>query len=88
MHFEVNYLTKRRERLEREEDKAIQMAQEGTYSRMVDKFLSTFNDNLKKLLGSLAQGMRYEQHISNLATRLDYNMFYQLNLMQEKDLMF
>ena len=87
MRFQVNYLKRRKERLERMEDKAISMAKESGYLRMVEKFVGNFNQSLKKLLTSLNQGMRYEQHISNLATRLDYNCYYQFNLMPENDLM-
>lgn len=43
---------------------------------MVKKFQKGFDDNMRELLQILTKEKRYETHIANLATRLDYNGYY------------
>ena len=49
---------------------------ENNYSARVNRFQKTFEDLMKELLHILTKGKRYETHIANLATRLDYNGYY------------
>ena len=39
---------------------------------------------MKELLKILTQSKRFETHIANLATRLDYNGYYAVHLMGEE----
>lgn len=52
---------------------------------MVEKFSKSFDDNMKELLIVLTQGKRYETHIANLATRLDFNGYYS-NIFRDFDI--
>lgn len=49
---------------------------ETQYAQLVGKFEKTFDDGMRDLLQVLTHGKRYETHIANLATRLDYNGYY------------
>jgi len=49
---------------------------DSNYQRTVEKFQLTFNNHMRELLQILTQSKRYETHIANLATRLDYNGYY------------
>ena len=53
--------------------------------RMVEKFSKSFDDNMRELLIVLTQGKRYEMHIANLATRLDFNGYYS-NIFRDIDI--
>lgn len=50
--------------------------QENNYSKMVERFQKTFDEGMRELLQILTSEKRYETHIANLATRLDYNGYY------------
>lgn len=50
---------------------------------MVERFKNTFDNHMAELLKVLTQSKRYETHIANLATRLDYNGFYSMTLLNE-----
>jgi hypothetical protein len=51
---------------------------------MVERFKKTFDNHMQELLKVLTQSKRYETHIANLAVRLDYNYFYNLNVLNEQ----
>ncbi len=69
-------MKRRRERLESKSNLYKNAFLENNYHQVVKKFQTTFDDIMRELLQVLTQGKRYETHIANLATRLDYNGFY------------
>jgi gamma-tubulin complex component 2 len=83
-NFDANYLRRRQERLNKKAEHVKTAIMEQGYQRMVDKFQSTFDNHIKELIQVLTQSRRYETHIANLATRLDYNGYYMEKLAQEQ----
>ena len=69
-------MKRRRERLENKGKIYKNAFLENNYHTVVKKFQTTFDDIMRELLQVMTQGKRYETHIANLATRLDYNGFY------------
>jgi putative methionine-R-sulfoxide reductase with GAF domain len=82
-NFEYDRLKKRRARFEKEGDNIKRAIQDQKYNDMVAKFQDKFDKLMKALLEILTQSKRYETHIANLATRLDYNGFYSMNLLND-----
>ena len=69
-------LQRRKERVDKQSAVLRRSFKEHSYSHVVQKFQKNFDDEMKQLLYILTQGKRYETHIANLATRLDYNGYY------------
>ena len=59
--------------------------QENSYSNTVERFQKVFDENMRELLQVLTREKRYETHIANLATRLDYNGYYSMLFSGEID---
>ena len=47
---------------------------------MMEKFSKTFDDHLKEFMNFI-RSSRYEPHIANLFTRLDFNNYYSNHLL-------
>jgi len=68
---------KRRQKMVDMKSKVFRNAfKKNSYSQVVKKFQKSFDDNMRELLQILTKEKRYETHIANLATRLDYNGYY------------
>lgn len=80
-----DYLRKRKERTEKESEAIKKAIKDQSYMRMVDRFQKAFDGLIMELLKVLTQSKRYETHIANLATRLDYNGFYTIKLLAEEN---
>lgn len=69
-------MKRRQERIEQKSEVFKNAFRENSYTHVVKKFQKTFDDNMRELLQVLTKEKRYETHIANLATRLDYNGYY------------
>jgi hypothetical protein len=69
-------MKRRRERIEMKSDYLKRAFNENGYIKLVQKFDRGFDEAMRELLQLLTQGKRYETHIANLSTRLDYNAYY------------
>lgn len=49
---------------------------------MIDKFSATFDTQLKQFMNAI-KASHYEPHIANLMMRLDFNNFYEQNLLSK-----
>ena len=72
----MQYLNRRKEKIKQQSNAIKTAIEEQHYFRMVDKFKSTFDNHVRELLQVLKDSKRYDSHIANLATRLDYNGYY------------
>lgn len=69
-------MKRRQERINQKSEVFKNAFRENSYSQVVKKFQKGFDDNMRELLQILTKEKRYETHIANLATRLDYNGYY------------
>lgn len=74
--YDVSHLKRRKERIEKKSESMRQALGEQNYQRTISKFQITFDNHMRELLQVLTQSKRYETHIANLATRLDFNGYY------------
>ena len=74
--FDMQYLNRRKDKIKQQSHAIKTAIEEQHYFRMVDKFQSTFDNHIRELLQVLKDSKRYDSHIANLATRLDYNGYY------------
>ena len=73
-------LEKRRQRIQGESRATKKIIVEKSYQRMMEKFSKTFDDHLKEFMNFI-RSSRYEPHIANLFTRLDFNNYYSNHLL-------
>ena len=75
-----NALELRRARLEVQSEQIKQIVSKPEYIRMIGRFSNNFDTTLgtfmKRLVDISRRGGEYQSHVSNLVTRLDFNMFY------------
>lgn len=69
-------MKRRQERVNQKSEMFKNAFRENNYTTVVKKFQKGFDDNMRELLQILTKEKRYETHIANLATRLDYNGYY------------
>eukprot|EP00743_Colponemidia_sp_Colp-15_P006425 GILK01006915.1.p1 GENE.GILK01006915.1~~GILK01006915.1.p1 ORF type:complete len:955 (+),score=184.16 GILK01006915.1:253-2865(+) len=81
-----NELQRRQTRIEVESEHIGRVAQEKNYLRMIEKFSGNFDKHLKDFLERLKDQSksRYDSHLTNLCTRLDYNSFYTDGLLKQQ----
>lgn len=80
-------MKRRQERIAKKSEALRVAFQENSYSKVVDKFQKQFNENMRELLQVLTREKRYETHIANLSTRLDYNGYYSQLFSDDIDVM-
>lgn len=78
------YVNKRKEKLKKLEEENQKVASEQSFVKMVQKFEKNFEQSMKQLLHLMKNSQRYETHVANLATRLDYNQYYSSKLFQDE----
>ena len=75
-----NVLELRRARLEVQSEQIRQIVSKPEYIRMIGRFSNNFDTTLgtfmKRLVDISRRGGEYQSHVSNLVTRLDFNLFY------------
>ena len=75
-----NALELRRARLEVQSEQIRQIVSKPEYIRMIGRFSNNFDTTLgtfmKRLVDISRRGGEYQSHVSNLVTRLDFNLFY------------
>eukprot|EP00826_Nyctotherus_ovalis_P045697 TRINITY_DN5083_c0_g2_i7.p1 TRINITY_DN5083_c0_g2~~TRINITY_DN5083_c0_g2_i7.p1 ORF type:complete len:820 (+),score=264.02 TRINITY_DN5083_c0_g2_i7:423-2882(+) len=69
-------LSGRKEKKQREAEEIKKMITEKNYHKVIAKFTTTFNENVKEFLTYLQKAAQNETYLMNLYTRLDYNQYY------------
>ena len=76
----ANALELRRAQLKVQSEQIQQIVSKPEYIRMIGRFSNNFDTTLgtfmKRLVDISRRGGEYESHVSNLVTRLDFNLFY------------
>ena len=79
----MDFMQKRRERIDKKSENMKKAVTDPGYSRMIERFKSSFDNHIKELIKVLRDAKKYDTHIANLATRLDYNGFYAKNILSD-----
>ena len=69
-------IASRKEKKQREAEEIKKMITEKNYDKVIARFTTTFDENIKEFLTYLQKAAQNETYLMNLYTRLDYNQYY------------
>lgn len=78
----ANYCDLRQHKIDVEREAARKTVSEESYKSMINKFSNTFDEQLKGFMNEI-KASHYEPHIAGLLMRLDFNSFYENNLLSK-----
>lgn len=76
------YFKYRKKHINIEAEVSKKTIMEQAYKSMINKFSTTFDQQLKQFMNAI-KASHYEPHIANLLMRLDFNNYYEQNLLSK-----